>query len=191
MVRFACLALLVVAILSPGSRALAEVAWGVKGGLVVSDLRWEEGNPGTDTRKGACVGAYFEWPRSSHITLTGELLYVQKGGKDATGDLRIDCISVPVMVRLEVPTGSGFLYLAAGARVDALLGGDFSGSAHAELEDSLTAVTFGTEVAVGYHFGKALVEVRYSFDVSESIKDGVIGRNDAVSYVLGVPVGSF
>ena len=72
-----------------------------------------------------------------------------------------------------------------------LLGGDFSGSDHPELEDSLTAVTFGTEVAVGYHFGKALVEVRYSFDLSESIEDGVIGRNDAVSYVLGVPVGSF
>jgi len=189
--RVAGLALVGIAALFLHSVADAEVTWGVKGGLAVSDFRWEQSGPDTDTRKGACIGVYLEWPQSSHVTLTGELLYVQKGGRGARGDMRIDCLSIPVVVRLDVPTGDGYAYFGAGARTDVLVGSSFSGSAYEDLEDSLTAVTFGTEVLVGYDFGRAQVGLRYSFDLTDSVRDGAIGRNDAISYVLGVSLGTF
>ena len=49
MKRLALLLALLMAVTAQAPLAYAQVLWGLKGGVVVSDIRWEEGEAETDT----------------------------------------------------------------------------------------------------------------------------------------------
>ena len=171
-------------LLGIASTGLALPAFGVKAGICIADQEFESdifGTLPTDRRIGVDIGGYIEWPWRRYSKILLELHYVQRGMKEewlettpqGTGlrtvkfNNRVDYLSVPILVKVGVPSGSYRPFLALGPRIDVLLYSD--SPIWQEVYDDLEKVDVGADVAVGLDTRWISIETRYNYSLASTI----------------------
>jgi hypothetical protein len=147
---------------SASTAASRAAAWytrpavGVQVGYSRTDLAVGEGGNLLTSRQGAITGAYLHFPLSDALAIRPELLFSLKGGStvaniagqgQASIDIELAYIELPVLLRASFPTGGVRPVLFAGPALAIQIGCDFSfdfGSRSDRStcgQDTLTAVT--------------------------------------------------
>lgn len=110
-------------------------AVGVQVGYSRTDLAVGEGGNLLTSRQGAITGAYLHFPLSDALAIRPELLFSLKGGStvaniagqgEASIDIELAYIELPVLLRASFPTGSVRPVLFAGPALAIQIGCDFS-----------------------------------------------------------------
>ncbi|MFO7446171.1 MAG: porin family protein [Ignavibacteriaceae bacterium] len=128
------LLVLVVSFLVLGSTAFAQMNFGVKAGLNVSNFGGDDADD-TDSKTGLVLGGYMIYRFSDMFALQPELLYSMKGatgeafGADAT--VSLNYIEIPVLVKFLIPIAGGSSVTPAVFAGPAI---GFNVSANSELE---------------------------------------------------------
>ena len=104
-----------------------EVHYGVKGGVVLSDIQSDQ-TGGSGRRQGLVAGGFVSVGLPESFSLQGEALYVQRGdkqeflqeGRIEKGIMRLDYLDIPLFVKLEAPLlgdASMFPYMGPGISI--------------------------------------------------------------------------
>ena len=206
--RIATLATICILLIAGSVSAQMNSRWqfGVKGGVSVSTHdetgNWV-GNP--DFRAGIDVGAFVSWRFSFSTELMIEAHYVQNGHdgpKDwnpessefplALPDFRIDYISVPVLLRIDMPVGELPTYLLAGPHFNFKVGENELVTQY--YSDQLKSFAFGGTVGFGHQWqiGAKMAmfgEVQYHHDFTEAFNlNGTKLHNRAFSVLIGLKI---
>ena len=180
--------------------------YGLKGGLSASTHDVSGDWPyKTDYRTGIDVGAFVSWRFAFSTALLMEAHYVQNGhdgiegwdpatseGPPAPSDFRIDYITLPFLLRIDMPVGDLPTYLLAGPYVSFKIGQNSDVKKY--YEDNLESFTLGGAVGFGHQwqvgarmavFGEAL----YRHDLTKAFDlNGIKLNNRAFSVLLGVKI---
>lgn len=201
--------LLLMAALAVPAQAQLIRGYGVKGGLTNSDVR----SPALDgigitfetkRRNGLAAFAFVEWLSGPLFTVVTEAGYVQRGFtttlevRDAQNnpvgsfraDDRLDYLSFAALAKVRRSNGRLAPYALAGPHLDFFLGGD--PDEEGTLASSYATTAFGGTVGVGIEAALQIpawvfLEIRYSFDVTNSLPD--VPRdayNNAFDVLLGI-----
>ena len=157
----------------------------------------------TDHRTGLDVGAFVSWRFAFPTALLMEVHYVQNGhkgiegwdpetseGPPAPADFRIDYVSVPVLLRIDMPVGELPTYLLLGPHFNFKVGQDeVVGKYYA---DSLESFVFGGTVGFGHQWQlgarlSVMGEFTYRHDFTEAFDiQGTKLSNRAFGLLVGV-----
>lgn len=182
---------------SAGAQGLT---YGVKGGVTFANLS-EEGEADTvtfDMRIGLIAGGFVTWPLGGRVALQPEVLFTEKGAKVEQGGgtltQQLDYLDVPLLIRYRL-TGTDARHFsvfggpAIGVKIRARSRASFGDTA---IEDDVSDQVKGTDLSVvggvGYQRGRASVEGRYAWGVSDIDKDAsddVTIRTRGISIVAG------
>lgn len=187
-------------------------AYGVKAGINSSDasIKYQNSDFEVKTQKRAGFDAafFFEWGKSPVLSVITQAEYVQRGfiqeqdeGSPVPKGIlrssaRLDYVSVPVMIKLQLPSLMSGPYVVFGPRADFLVnraggrftGGDLKSALHEVFEDR----AFGGTVGLGFDTEKLarlplLVEARYDFDFTENSGPTLWrAKNKAFDFYLGI-----
>lgn len=162
--------------------ALAQdIGFGVKGGLNLSSLSFEETyNLSSSGRTAFHVGFIAEIPLTQKISIQPELLYSTEGGtylmERSTSvpivlEEKIDYLNLPVMAKyylvdgFAVEAGPQFGYLVSGKTYEMLLGG---GERKINTKDSHRSFDFGLGAGLSYEFSNGIfLAARYTFGLTK------------------------
>lgn len=116
------------------------VSFGIMAGVNLAKVGGED-TEGVSNRTGLMGGIYVDMPVANAVSIRPELLYSMQGakaddldGKGTDGEVKLDYIAVPVMVRVTVPTASQ-------TRPFFALGPNFAFQTKCELEGGGTTVS--------------------------------------------------
>lgn len=153
--------------------ANAQVSGGIKGGVNLTNQKWEVsfmGESASEKFKGTGfhIGGYLQYALSDAVSLQPELLFnslnVDLDGEETT----LNYISVPVML------GYGFdnnrFLLQAGPQIGVLLSTDPS---ELKDEDAYKGVDFSFNMGAMVNFNKFNISVRYSIGLSNLTGDAL------------------
>jgi hypothetical protein len=174
---------------------------GLKGGLSLAGIRGDETDD-WDSRNGFAGGGFVFIPWNDYFGLRAELLYVTKGavyeedwmGANLKTTLNLAYLEIPVLVRLSIPTGSRFtpVFFAGpvlGLKVKGDQEAEYRGKSTSEEIDGLKSTDFGLAVGGGLDvdtgYGKALVDLRYEFGLTEILDEGGSIKNKALLIMVG------
>lgn len=159
------------------------LTYGVKGGITFANLAEEAAGETTtlDNRLGIAAGGFATWPLSGRFALQPEALFTQKGAKAEQGGgtltQELDYLDVPVLIGCRL-TGNDARHFAVfggpalGVKLRARSRASFGGTAvEDDVSDQVTATDFSVVGGVSYHRGRASVEGRYAWGVSDIDKD--------------------
>jgi outer membrane protein with beta-barrel domain len=177
---------------------------GVKGGVNFASLTPEEGGDvDTSQRLGPVGGVWVRLP-FTHVAFQAEGLFSEKGVKfKAPGsgldelDLRVRYIEIPLLARVDFgASGSAARpFVLGGAapafklstRAKAVADGQEQSR---EIDDQIHSVDVGLVGGAGLQFGRALIEVRYTYGLrhinTDDNGEGDRIKNRVVSVMLGV-----
>ena len=176
------------------------LTYGVKGGMTLANLSEDdEGDTTTlDSRIGLVAGGFVTWPLGGRLALQPEALFTQKGAKVEQGGgtltQQLDYLDIPVLVSYRLTGGdarhvSVFGGPAIGLRLRARSRASFGGTA---IEDDVSDAVKSTDVSivggVSYHRGRASLEGRYSWgvtDIDKETSDDVHIRTRGISILAG------
>jgi hypothetical protein len=160
----------------------------------------------TNRRKGFNVAGYVEWFTMPYFSLLTQMEYVQRGmtvdfivtspsGPTPIGTLtqdnRVDYLSIPILVKVGLPTTTIRPFVIAGPRVDFPIGHRTDDNVLGGVYDKFKTM-FGASVGVGVETSTLLpvtvaIEARYNIDFSDSyVGQAVAIRNNAFDFWLGV-----
>jgi len=177
------------------------VTVGLKGGLSVAGITGDE-TDGWDNRNGICGGGFLFIPLSDYFGLQAELLYVSKGaeheenweGASLKTTLELAYLEIPVLARLTIPTGvsltpSIFAGPVLGLKVQGDQKAEYRGRSTSTEIDGLKSTDFGLALGGGLDvdtgYGKALIDLRYEFGLTEILDDGGSIKNSAFLAMVG------
>jgi hypothetical protein len=187
----------------PSVAAAQDIA--VKAGINLATLSDTSDFPDTTTRMGAVGGLAVRVPAGERFSFQVEGLFSEKGlgieisegTIDASGDIRIRYLEVPILGRVDVgtPGSSTRFYLVAGAAPAFKLSARLHVEALDEeddedLSDDVESMDLGLVGGAGVEFGRMLVEARYTYGL-RSIAKGDEGDEpeDIKNRVFSVMVG--
>jgi len=209
-----CLPVLCIAILAPSiSKARVVKSFGLKAGAVVAEQSWDyfagplSGfDPGYSNRWGFDIGSYVEWFNVPYLSLLTEVHYVQKGmsykvvevtynqptgtGRYITFRPRVDYVSVPVLVKIQLRVSRFEPYFLLGPRFDFLVNrnDEATGLVYDDFNESDIGGTFG----VGFELLRLLpvgllTEFRFSPSFNRSFRGEFLEvKNKSFELLLGV-----
>jgi len=209
MKHFLCL-LLLLASLSLPAQAQWIRGYGLKAGLTSSDVRSpnvfnnDAFNENRHRRTGVAAFAFVEWLDAPLFSVVTEAGYTQRGFyfehevRDAQNNPagtvktfnRFDYLSTAALAKLRYDRGAVVPYLMGGPRLNVLVGGDPDDEG--SLADVFTPTAFGGTVGVGTEVDRLLpvslfLELRYSFDVTNSLPDAPRDiYNNGFDVLLGI-----
>ncbi len=174
---------------------------GLKGGLCRAGIRGD-GTEGWEDRDGFCGGGFLFLPLSDYFGLQAELLYVSKGaeykedwgGAELKTTLDLAYLEIPLLARLTIPTGisltpSIFAGPVLGLKVKGDQKAESRGRSTSEEIEGLKSTDLGLTLGGGLDFdtgyGKALVDLRYEFGLTEILDDGGSVKNGAFLAMVG------
>lgn len=171
------------------ANAQQDISYGVKGGISFYNVNTSVSAGGfsidetSDRRIGFAIGAYAVVPFHELFSFQPELMFVQKGGKEADGDdeffgggdteLILNYIDLPLLVRFNIPIETDLNpYLVAGPTVGFLVGATekFDGESN-DISDEINSLNFGFNIGAGVNFGQLNVDLRYEFGLSNIYDD--------------------
>ncbi|MEM6326922.1 MAG: porin family protein [Bacteroidota bacterium] len=192
--------LLLCALVAAPSLAHAQVSVALKGGLNTAFFSGPSAE-GTEAILGAVGGAALRFDANPGFALGAEVLYSQKGARDAFVDetYRFDYVEVPVYGRLALPTAPS---LSAGVQFGGTIGIPVrSGGTNADGDVDVAANTdIGALIGLDVGAGPFYVEGRYTFGLGQVTDDDTLFldlpegvppdlQNQVVSLTFGVRLG--
>ncbi|WP_431241390.1 porin family protein [Flavobacterium sp. P21] len=172
-----------------------KVKLGVKAGLNISSLTFDESEIDSSSKSGFTVGLMGEIPLTENFSVQPELLYSQQGMKFSYADadvqnshykstVSLNYINIPVMLKYYVAKG---LSLQAGPQVGILLKAkneyqdNFLGYENYEnlnLKDYSNGVDASVNFGLGYQFkDRFYVDARYNMSYTNVFKDATSNTN--------------
>lgn len=186
----------------PAAAAAQQIA--VKGGVNLATLTEADEFPDSSRRLGVVGGVSVRVPAGERFSFLIEGLYSEKGlafdieedGFEASGDIRIRYIEVPLLGRadLSAPGASTRVYVIGGAapafKLDARVKAEAEGEEETEDIDDVESVDLGLVGGAGVEFGRFLVEGRYTHGLMSINSDTDEGDDESVrNRVISVMVG--
>jgi hypothetical protein len=187
--------------------------YGIKLGEARSEQLWEYSpQMGLDASWidpvwGIDAGIFAEFFTDKYFSLVTELHYIQKGctftvtgtaidpnsplGYSDTGEQKLiqrcNYLSIPVMAKLRIETGTVTPYIAVGPRFEFLLSHP-SSHVFDQFKTTELAATAAAGIEVESGFGsRVLFEIGYTMSLSDSFKnDNLTIRNRSISFLVGV-----
>lgn len=189
-----------------------KVKIGVKAGLNISSLAFDENEMNSSSRTGFTAGVMVEIPLAKNFSLQPELLYSQQGGKTSffdsevtnsnyKGTIELNYLNIPLMLKYYVAKG---LSVQAGPQIGILLKANnkyednFLGYENHEsfnLKDYSTGIDTSVNFGLGYQFkDKFYTDLRYNISYSNVFKDGDANyfiNQDMKNRVFQISLGYF
>ena len=189
-----------------------KVKLGVKAGLNISSLTFDESELRSSSKMGFTAGLMVEVPIAKNFSLQPELLYSQQGTKtsffdqDVTnsnfkGTIELNYLNIPLMLKYYVVKG---LSLQAGPQIGLLLKANnkyqdnFLGYENQEsfnLKKYSSGVDTSVNFGLGYQYkDKFYTDFRYNLSYSNVFKDGDANyfiNHDMKNRVFQISVGYF
>lgn len=179
----ACVAVLALA----AGPALAEVSYGVIGGVGLAKLRGDDVS-GAESRLGFSAGVFAELPLLNVLALHPEALFSLKGSGYA-GDLKTNLyyIEVPVLAKYYLPLPLPVkTHLFAGPYLGLnLIAKSKSGDTTTDIKDNIEPLDYGLIFGGGAEIGKILVDGRYSLGLAKIDEGGGDVKNGVLSLMVG------
>ena len=167
---------------------------------------WPGFGPDVSRRIGVNAAIYAEWLNVPFFSVVTQIEYAQRGMAQQiaiTGDSpeiirmetrynRLDYVSLPIFLKVSVPTEVVSPYVLLGPRVDLLLSYRDEFVIGRSIYADFKKMTWGGEAGVGLEFNKLLpgsvcLEFRYNVDFMNSYDTDVLKvRNNAYDIWLGV-----
>lgn len=189
-----------------------KVKLGVKAGLNVSSLAFDESELHSSNKTGFTAGIMVEIPLVKNFSLQPELLYSQQGTQNSFSDsdvtnsnykstIELNYLNIPVMLKYYVIKG---LSVQAGPQIGILLKANnkyqdnFLGYENKEsfdLKDYSAGIDTSVNFGLGYQFkDKFYTDLRYNISYSNVFKDGDTNHfinSDMKNRVFQVTIGYF
>ena len=135
----------------------AEAQVGIKGGFLYSSLDFEDAGDVLDSNNGWTAGVFFG--PAGVVALQGEVNFLQKGGSDSTGDIKLYYVQFPVLLR--VGGGSTVkIYGLGGPTFDLKIG---QGGDESALVTEFEGIDIGITGGLGLEIGKLVLEGRVNW----------------------------
>jgi hypothetical protein len=189
-----------------------KVKLGVKAGLNVSSLAFDESELNSSNKTGFTAGIMVEIPLLKNFSFQPEVLYSQQGTKNSFSDsdvtnsnykctIELNYLNIPVMLKYYVIKG---LSLQAGPQIGILLKANnkyqdnFLGYENQEsfdLKEYSAGIDTSVNFGLGYQFkDKFYTDLRYNISYSNVFKDGDTNHfinSDMKNRVFQVTIGYF
>ena len=189
-----------------------KVKIGVKAGLNISSLTFDENQMNSTSRTGFTAGIMVEIPFAKNFSFQPELLYSQQGGKTSffdsevtnsnyKGTLELNYLNIRLMLKYYVVKG---LSVQAGPQIGILLKANnkyednFLGYENHEsfnLKDYSAGIDTSVNFGLGYQFkDKFYTDLRYNISYSNVFKDGDANyfiNQDMKNRVFQISLGYF
>lgn len=170
------------------------------------DFKYSTFAPDTKRRPGFNAGIYIEWFDLPLVSLITQIEYAQRGmGLEFVRTLndptpieifteynRVDYLSLPVLVKVAVPTTIVTPFLLIGPRIDFFLGYHSDRDLFNAVYDQFKKTMIGGSIGIGVEATSLLpvnviVEGRYNFDLADSYSTQYLTvRNNSFDVWLGV-----
>jgi Outer membrane protein beta-barrel domain len=148
------------------SPALAQdegIGVGIKGGLLFSTLDFGANDDFLENKTGWTGGLFIGGNRSGILGVEADILYARKGAQiENVGDVDIDVLEIPVLLRLNAGSGSlsgARLYGLVGPAMDFRLNSEFAG---VDIVDFTQGYDVNLVFGGGVEITRFLAEVRYN-----------------------------
>ncbi|MEP6804416.1 MAG: porin family protein [Flavobacterium sp.] len=189
-----------------------KVKLGVKAGLNISSLNFDENELNSSNKAGFTAGIMVEIPIIKNFSLQPEVLYSQQGAKSSFWDndvtnsnykstIKLNYLNIPVMLKYYVIKG---LSVQAGPQIGILLKANnkyqdnFLGYENQEsfdLKDYSAGIDTSVNLGLGYQFkDKFYTDLRYNISYSNVFKDGDVNHfvnSNMKNRVFQVTIGYF
>ena len=189
-----------------------KVKLGVKAGLNISSLTFDESELNSSNKTGFTAGVMVEIPLAKNFSIQPELLYSQQGTKISFSDsevtnshykstIDLNYLNIPVMLKYYVLKG---LSVQAGPQIGILLKANnkyqdnFLGYENREsfdLKEYSTGIDTSVNLGLGYQFkDKFYTDLRYNISYSNVFKEGDVNHfinNDMKNRVFQITIGYF
>lgn len=158
-----------------------DMAFGAKAGLNLANITNADGS---STLVGFHVGFFAEFMLGENFAVQPELLYSTQGAEFDDGDLKLDYITIPVMLKyyvadsfsLEIGPQVGFLVSAEEVGVD--------------IKDDVKSTDFGVNFGAGYDVTPNLIiGVRYNLGLSRWQEALFPGESESENSVFQISLG--
>ncbi|NMM48197.1 porin family protein [Marinigracilibium pacificum] len=159
--------ILFIAIILPTGINAQDIGIGIKGGMNFATIN---SSTNFDNRTGYQAGVYLRFGKSSRLAIQPEILYNTKGASFQDEEIKIDYLSVPVLVKFGV---IGPLYIEAGPQISFLTNSvrEVDTGDKQALEDFMKSSEWAIVAGVGAEVGRFQLSARYDWGISE-IDDG-------------------
>ena len=174
--------------------------YGIKSGLElahqISASYYGEGN--LENRTGIFIGAFLEPSFNKDISMLLEIDYVQKGWHDESlqTNYSINCISVPLMLKLKTEAGRLNPFIQFGPKLDIVLHQDSAHNAYNFYTYNFSLTNFGVILGLGCetHIRKDfnfLAEIRYNCDfnsgfAASGVESSTLFYSRSFEFLVGV-----
>lgn len=188
-----------------------KVKLGLKAGLNLSTLTYDEGELDSSSKTGFAAGIMVEIPIAKNFALQPELMYSQQGTKTSfsdaevtnsnyNGTIKLNYLNLPVMAKYYVCQG---LSIQAGPQIGILLKANnkyhdnFLGYENSEsfnLKEYSSGIDTSVNFGLGYQFKEFYADLRYNISYSNVFKEGDINHfisNDMKNRVFQISIGYF
>ncbi|MFZ2907229.1 MAG: porin family protein [Cyclobacteriaceae bacterium] len=158
---------------------LAQVSGGIKGGINLTNQKWEvEFQGDSDSEKyngtGFHIGGYLTKSLSDVVTLQPELMFNVLKADVEDEDFTMNYISLPIMLGYGVENNK--LILQAGPQLGVLLSTD---PEEMKEDDAIKAIDFSFNFGGTINFDKLNLSVRYSLGLANLTGDALIDELEA------------
>lgn len=177
-----------------------KVNYGVKAGLelahVVAINRYYESS--SDNKTGICLGGFIEPSFNKYISLIIETNYQQKGWR-AEGlqiNYSINCISVPLMLKLRTEAGRLSPYIQLGPKLDIVLHQDSANNLYSFHSYNFSLIDFGVVLGLGcetrvWKNDYLLAEMRYNCNFNSNfavsgVESSSLFYSRSLEFLVGV-----
>ncbi|QCK15363.1 porin family protein [Mangrovivirga cuniculi] len=144
-----------------------DIGIGVKGGMNFATI---ESSTNFDSRTGYQLGAFLRFGNSSRLAVQTEVLYNTKGAEYQSEEIKLDYLSVPVLVKIGVV---GPLYIEAGPQISFLTNSvrEIESGNKQSLDNFLKSSEWALVAGLGADIGRFQLSARYDWGITE-IHDG-------------------
>lgn len=177
-----------------------KINYGVKAGLelahVVAINRYNEST--SDNKTGICFGAFIEPSFNKYISLILETNYQQKGWRAEGPQINysINCISVPLMLKLRTEAGKLSPYIQLGPKLDIILHQDSANNLYSFHSYNFSLIDFGVVLGLGCEIrvwknNYLLSEIRYNCNFNSNfavsgVESSTLFYNRSLEFLVGV-----
>lgn len=142
--------------------------YGIKTGMVSAHhniVYDEDFISSSDSRIGFDMGAFIESSFNKTFSLSAELHYIQKGEAYDEWKSLIECLSIPVMLKIKTQAGNFTPYLLIGPRLDVILNYDKTNMNYKNIGKNNFGLTsgIGCELKIWKNYS-LLADIRYDYD---------------------------
>lgn len=185
-----------------GTAAQAQVSIIPKGGITLSNINFDQDLAGQKSKLGYVAGLGLNFPitADNFFSIQPELLYIQQGTRATGGDLDLNYVQLPLLLKINFGMEDFPIYVNAGPSFGYLLNsplnfGDINLTDRNRLDIGLQ---FGGGLGIKAGPGNVLLDARYGFGLTDLYNQDNVpdsqnkSKNNVFQFTLGyaIPLGS-